>query len=1772
MSLSLALVLLIATPQLHVDHPQRPAKGEQETLIHVDTAGMIHIAAKSEQGSACALVDRQRGQFASSGVPGGSNCDLNLLLDRGDYLLRLRSRDKGKGQIKISAKRFVDIDPHPTQLPAGAAEQSKLSSGKTLRYWVHLDKDSYEVLNVFGAQAGQVRLWRNGEWVEAISARDMSRTPKAGQPIFHWQFAQQLEAGDYLLAVYGVDGKTWTKGSPSDQVFVQRGYPVAPEASLQNFLLPDWGETSFVLPKNKRLVTLYLPKQPTETTRLQIIALKKKSLQTTGPGNNACSLEKTSTAASCAVSDDNNAAHLVTVQGAPGSIGTLRWAKLDTQPLNNGEYATGLRNKVKFVNSKSATSLVELDFLSKDGDAGPLSCILLKDNKERRILAYDLPVVGDKKPLMSEFNYAGRQTDLWFAVEDSASYEIKTSGEASKACELYRFGEQGQDSRLSKSAPKAKKCALKLQLDKGRYRLKLYNGERGVEHLSIAAGGGTWSKILNKIGLGKDKKDNWKSSPHKLSCRFDDVKLRRNGRYIVAWSNNQKSPKAVGIQLRESTVKLDAPLVVSLNGQQRLSLPISAAGQISVFATRQLGLKVEAGGQTSRVARAGQVFDTGRQNKLRLINPSDQGLKVILARPEKPLPRVLPSPYAPRFAEIDQLKPGRAKYWDFDRQASHSLRFEVAEPGLYELSTLGLLDTQCSLRTAVAPQIAKDKSSGRGRNCQIMTMLNPGQYLATIQTRGASQGRAGVLLRRRPPTTRQTLKAGQEAFFRVPKMTLIQQPLQLDQSSDYVLNTSAQGQVIRCRLEDAAGWPLGPVPSSCNQSLHLKAGRYLWTQLPLDVESMRRSQVQINKQEQHLSGDDVEHTIDLNQNYNVDLGHDGKDSFAWTLGAKSDVDVLLNNGMQGRVQRQVGKNWEDVALVAPQDLDPFLPAQAPCGPYGCDDNNQEYDGEGYEGEDYEGEACDSEYGDCPQAQAPQALDDSAKLKPETAPTLADLAPGHYRLLTQHRRGDVGVSYQLAIRSRILVPGMHVEVKAPKGLVLRMPKTGMVRIMTRGDTDLRCRLHDDSGRVVASSRDVGEDWNCAIVRPLKAGDYWLELETENNLPGASTVLFSTPKEQELPSLDDGKDVSLGALTAATWLRPDHQDQVQIIVLKGDADFSCSVEDSQGRLLKLSEDRRNCTVLLHATSRSYKLRLWTRGQTATLKLRSQRKAVRKMYGRSVSKDQAGLLQIKQSGRYSTAKGAWCINEADQGLLYRCGPQASLQAGQWIFAQPDPRSTLNLDLKEIVLDSEQASKRQNLTLGARQEIQRQRQKSLALHLLNLQTRRGAKAHPACQFVPGIMRADDDNCYSVALGKEALGQWWSSDGQRHQGTLWRKALRLPNQPQPLALGASEFQPDKVLSRLTLPTQSFALSLVLPATSWAVLIDSEQTVVDFCPPEAGDRVCQLNGNSGELLVYNPHKTQLRAELILSKQQNRRVRMRRLIEAWPKAPGRIVVHIDPAKKDRQLIAEAEQTGMRCRVQLNNGQGINGCAATLPTGLSADIYVQHPAGPWRAMAFAAGREESTRWRWGITKTPGPKASAAQSQAVRGHELAFTLQVSTPGLVKIDSDTGICSLLDKSRLLKVDGYGTGCHIERYLPAGSYRVQMRAFAKRAMLGRLVWTHEPLAMLGEGAGPLTWIAPGHSRYFLFKTHSPGQVGLGLQVNSDRLRCRILDLEHHPKGEGCQQLTQLPKGSFLLEVRAPDDGRAQQFTPVLLGLEGAERGVPPDYLKDFFQRVGGDS
>jgi hypothetical protein len=254
----------------------------------------------------------------------------------------------------------------------------------------------------------------------------------------------------------------------------------------------------------------------------------------------------------------------------------------------------------------------------------------------------------------------------------------------------------------------------------------------------------------------------------------------------------------------------------------------------------------------------------------------------------------------------------------------------------------------------------------------------------------------------------------------------------------------------------------------------------------------------------------------------------------------------------------------------------------------------------------------------------------------------------------------------------------------------------------------------------------------------------------------------------------------------------------------------------------------------------------------------------------------------------------------------------------------------------------------------------------------------------------------------------------------------------------------------------------------------------------------------------------------------------------------------------------------------DGSRSGGCRAAIQARQGAEVLVNHQPGPLRAVVFESGQPNVARWNRLLPVTsPVPLAEARATQLRPGLN-DFVVELKRRSLLDLRADSGVCALFEKTRLLALDGLAGGCQLQRMVEPGRYRIMVRPFADTVVTGSISWTAEPVPVLADGVGSEQWIAPGAARYFSFSTASAGAVGLGLQVDADRLECAILDVNYRLLGQGCQQFLKLPAGQYLLAVRAPPELPPQRFRPVLLGLKGSQMDVPEEYLRDFFQRIGG--
>jgi hypothetical protein len=1657
-----ALLLASALPAATLVPARVPARGRQAATLTVERPGMVRLAASGGGGTACTVVDQLRGPFATSGAAGRADCAADLLLDAGPYRVLLESRERGEGEVTLTAALFPEVSPEPLRLEPGGTAEAELPDGQQASWWLHLDARAPVTLRVAGRTAGAVHLWRAGTWREELEAVHALFEPLPGQPVHEWWLEGTLEAGDYLLTAYGTGAARWARGGEPTRVAVAYGFAPAPAERAVRVRLPATGAAAFALGAG-RLAAVLTTSPAAARVRLSLHAVQAGATRM-AEEEAGCEVAPRAMTQECGAFTGRADGHVAVVRGPPGAEAEVRWAPMGEAPRRvDGEYR-GAERRLALEPLPAGEWLVGLHDVPADRDAAPLGCALERQPEAggpRELVAFDVPRIAPDRGWRRAFNASG-EVSLWFEIGAAGAYAISARR---GTCELYRVS--GEPERID-GAPKA--CQLAPRLGPGVYELRLRGGRDGIEEVEIGP-------------KGVRAED----APARAGCAVRAT-LAAGWRYALLASRTGGA-LARGLVARPLPLALERALPVEVHAGETLALPVDVRGPIRVAPAggTPAGCWLAKGGTGTWRDGACVVTATG-PDTLSITAKPDAPLAAWIGRPVEPPPpaparRFEPSPAAPMAA----LAPGRAARVDLAPDEDHAFVFDVAEAGLYDVGTEGLLRTRCALRTPALPRLAEDTGGGRGRNCLVSAWLRPGRYLVTVRALAPSRGRAAVVLGRRPARDLPRVDADGELFHRVAAGELVRARLAAPAAGTFELSASAQGAALRCRLEDAAGWPLAPVPGPCHGTFALPGGEVVLTALPLSVESLRRAAIARARPLEVLRGGGP-HALRFFTRHRVELGKAGQDDLRFEVPVELDVVILLTNGMLGRLHRE--GDAEPLDLVPPSDA--LASAVIPDAP---EDGAAEPEPEPEEGEaedaaevaDADTETAEGD-GD---ADAPSPEHEAVGLfrrplaeappEPPAGAHRVHLAPGRYRLVAEHSRGDVAIAYEVQLSTDVLAPGMAREVAVPARLPLRVSASGTLRVRTRGDADVRCRLLDAGGRLVAQSSDVGEDWNCGLAEPVVRGDHVLVIESETGLPGSTRVEVDEPAPADAGDLADGQRLSVVPGGVSARLAPPPGDALVEVTLAGDV--SCAVEDPRGEVLFRASAPAPCRTILALAGEPVRLRAWTLDRPAETTARVVARPVKRFSGGGIGAGAAARAEVRRAGRYRTGDGVLCLEGRRAGALAPCGPEVSLAEGPLLLAGlGDVRAAL--EELEVKVDARQETA---VLAGRRPFVQRQVARDEVVHLAAVRVAPGERTAPDCRLEAlevkaprGAVASAPGACFAAAGPSRAARLTVAADAPVEARVVrlsvpLAEAIRLPPGSTPLEVSPAG-------ARLALPDGPWRAELLLPAGAWAVLLE-RGAARDLCAPADDLARCTLaSAAGGEVVVVAPGERRVEVSLV----------------------------------------------------------------TLPA----------PPAPAVSLADAL---------------PGAPAPLRPGEAVRleGAAVDFSLTLAAEAAVHVRSDGGACALVPAGAPGALDPRGDGCRLDRALPAGTHHLRVRAIPGRPLAGALSVTTEPVATLGEGVGAESWLGPGDARVFAFSVASAGKIGLGVREDAERLACSVTDATGRAVSEGCQALLALDRGRYLLTVRAPADGPPARFRPVVLGLAGADTGVPEDALRELFQRIG---
>lgn len=246
------------TPKITLGAAELPATGRKDTLLTVDRFGRYSVRVESSQGSSVAVIDRMAGSLGTSGEAGRENGRLDLFLDRGQYKITVGNAAKGSGKVKVQARGFLADRAAPRLVETRLLEES-LDDLEQVSYWLEIGERRGVRLEAAGRNLADLRLWREGSWLEGVEPRCAQIQPVVGQPLLRCRLATILEPGLYLLTAYGGVAQPWAEGSDAHPFYLRWGEPRLPETGRRRYTVSPFGEDHFRLPDNVNFFRVELP-------------------------------------------------------------------------------------------------------------------------------------------------------------------------------------------------------------------------------------------------------------------------------------------------------------------------------------------------------------------------------------------------------------------------------------------------------------------------------------------------------------------------------------------------------------------------------------------------------------------------------------------------------------------------------------------------------------------------------------------------------------------------------------------------------------------------------------------------------------------------------------------------------------------------------------------------------------------------------------------------------------------------------------------------------------------------------------------------------------------------------------------------------------------------------------------------------------------------------------------------------------------------------------------------------------------------------------------------------------------------------------------------------------------------------------------------------------------------------------------------------------------------------------------------------------------------
>lgn len=853
------------------------ASGKHQTELTIAHQGRYRLRATSSQGTSLQIVDAMAGVIGSHGKPGEQDGQLDLLLEKGVYLVRTQGLAEAPGKVTLEIQGFQEGSATPEPLFANQLRTDSLADLQQKTFEIHLKKPQFLRLEILGKHLTDARIWYPDGWTTAALPTRSIYEPETGKPMTHVEFHHALPAGRFLLVCYGGPAPTWSVADNSQPLYLRWQNHHWGQEGIHDITMSPFGRESYLVDGSANYIELHRSKPA--TTRLSEKAFPNLGEpRFSGPFVSRNMTKKSKIPRISLSPNATKAKRWIIVEAAPGAKVSLRYF-----PRAYGPYLRSHQD------SQYVGTLHGAKIMDSLGSTGMM--YIRRSNQEPQFSHSQLLNIDPG-------SYWWRQLDLqstqeaWVRVSKAGSFTF-TELDGSSATAQYKLVPFQNRNRNRGASQKFREPKAIFDLAAGIYKLTVKPKRRGL--LNFAMHSPDENPVIDLV----------KPPPPVSEIAWQHVRLpdKRGSQFEFFLSRHQQIPFTIIQRSWPLTLSQPLPLTLLPGESRSLSVFLDQPKRLTIESPLTLGQEYQ---ETQQPIPESLPKGT---HTLIITNPSDTpasgNLVAILSNETVGVAK---------SESRELIRVGDHIHFNLSREETRDFQVSLKEPGIYRFETTGRLATSLDLHSKTTPFLAREKTNGTAKNAIIQTYLKSGDYLLRVRAIEQTQGRLGLAVKRSPLMSGGTLILNETSKNTTPAGSGISYKLEVPNEAEYRIGTMGLGKSFALRLEDADGWPVYPTNKKGMASVELAPGTYTYVSLPTAVDSKRLSRFEKRSLPKKLTGKKP-HLLGWNQSYDV-LWRDGEpDTFRFQVSATATVKITLSPGMIGHLTPAMppiygGDKWE----------------------------------------------------------------------------------------------------------------------------------------------------------------------------------------------------------------------------------------------------------------------------------------------------------------------------------------------------------------------------------------------------------------------------------------------------------------------------------------------------------------------------------------------------------------------------------------------------------------------------------------------------------------------------------------------------------------------------------------------------------------------------------------------------------------------------------------------------------------------------------------------